>query len=54
MDNGEHALVVYDDLSKQAEAYRQMALLLRRPPGREAYLVTSSIFTADFLNALLN
>ena len=51
MDNGEHALVVYDDLSKQAEAYRQMALLLRRPPGREAYLVTSSIFTADFLNA---
>jgi len=37
MDNGEHALVVYDDLSKQAEAYRQMSLLLRRPPGREAY-----------------
>jgi F-type H+-transporting ATPase subunit alpha len=37
MDNGDHALVVYDDLSKQAEAYRQMALLLRRPPGREAY-----------------
>jgi len=37
MENGEHALVVYDDLSKQAEAYRQMALLLRRPPGREAY-----------------
>ena len=37
MDNGEHALVVYDDLSKQAEAYRQMALLLRRPPGGEAY-----------------
>jgi F-type H+-transporting ATPase subunit alpha len=37
MDNGEHALIVYDDLSKQAEAYRQMALLLRRPPGREAY-----------------
>ena len=37
MDNGEHALVVYDHLSKQAEAYRQMALLLRRPPGREAY-----------------
>ena len=37
MDNGGHALVVYDDLSKQAEAYRQMALLLRRPPGREAY-----------------
>ena len=37
MDSGEHALVVYDDLSKQAEAYRQMSLLLRRPPGREAY-----------------
>src|SRR4029078_1371670 len=36
MDNGEHALVVYDDLSKQAESYRQLALLLRRPPGREA------------------
>jgi F-type H+-transporting ATPase subunit alpha len=37
MENGEHALVVYDDLSKQAESYRQMSLLLRRPPGREAY-----------------
>ncbi|MDG2261915.1 MAG: F0F1 ATP synthase subunit alpha, partial [Actinomycetota bacterium] len=37
MDSGDHALVVYDDLSKQAEAYRQMSLLLRRPPGREAY-----------------
>ena len=37
MDNGEHALVVYDDLSKQAESYRQLSLLLRRPPGREAY-----------------
>jgi F-type H+-transporting ATPase subunit alpha len=37
MENGQHALVVYDDLSKQAEAYRQLALLLRRPPGREAY-----------------
>ncbi len=37
MDNGGHALAVYDDLSKQAEAYRQIALLLRRPPGREAY-----------------
>jgi F-type H+-transporting ATPase subunit alpha len=36
-DNGKHALIVYDDLSKQAEAYRQLALLLRRPPGREAY-----------------
>ena len=37
MENSEHALVVYDDLSKQAEAYRQLSLLLRRPPGREAY-----------------
>ena len=37
MENGEHALIIYDDLSKQAEAYRQIALLLRRPPGREAY-----------------
>lgn len=36
-DNGRHAVVVYDDLSKQAVAYRQMSLLLRRPPGREAY-----------------
>ena len=37
MENGEDALIVYDDLSKQAEAYRQISLLLRRPPGREAY-----------------
>jgi F-type H+-transporting ATPase subunit alpha len=37
MENGEHALIVYDDLSKQADAYRQISLLLRRPPGREAY-----------------
>ena len=37
MDNGGHSLAIYDDLSKQAEAYRQMSLLLRRPPGREAY-----------------
>ena len=37
-DNGMHAVIVYDDLSKQAVAYRQMSLLLRRPPGREAYL----------------
>jgi F-type H+-transporting ATPase subunit alpha len=36
-DNGMHALIVYDDLSKQAAAYRQLSLLLRRPPGREAY-----------------
>ncbi len=37
MENGGHALAIYDDLSKQAEAYRQVSLLLRRPPGREAY-----------------
>ena len=37
MEHGDSALIVYDDLSKQAEAYRQMSLLLRRPPGREAY-----------------
>jgi F-type H+-transporting ATPase subunit alpha len=36
-DNGQHALIIYDDLSKQATSYRQMSLLLRRPPGREAY-----------------
>ena len=36
-DNGMHALIAYDDLSKQAVAYRQMSLLLRRPPAREAY-----------------
>src|SRR5690606_430874 len=37
MESGDHALAIYDDLSKQAEAYRQVSLLLRRPPGREAY-----------------
>jgi len=36
-DNGKHALIVYDDLTKQADAYREMSLILRRPPGREAY-----------------
>ncbi|HJM82369.1 MAG TPA: F0F1 ATP synthase subunit alpha [Nitrospinota bacterium] len=36
-DNGKHALIIYDDLSKQAAAYRQLSLLMRRPPGREAY-----------------
>jgi F-type H+-transporting ATPase subunit alpha len=36
-DKGQHALIIYDDLSKQAAAYRQVSLLLRRPPGREAY-----------------
>jgi F-type H+-transporting ATPase subunit alpha len=37
MDQGKHALIVYDDLSKHAVAYREISLLLRRPPGREAY-----------------
>jgi F-type H+-transporting ATPase subunit alpha len=37
MFKGEHALIIYDDLSKHANAYREMSLLLRRPPGREAY-----------------
>ena len=36
-DRGEDALIIYDDLTKQAQAYRQVSLLLRRPPGREAY-----------------
>ena len=36
-DNKQHALIIYDDLTKHAAAYRQMSLLLRRPPGREAY-----------------
>jgi F-type H+-transporting ATPase subunit alpha len=36
-DNAQHALIVYDDLTKQSQAYRQLSLLLRRPPGREAF-----------------
>ena len=36
-DTGKHAMIIYDDLSKQSVAYRQMSLLLRRPPGREAF-----------------
>jgi F-type H+-transporting ATPase subunit alpha len=44
-DNAKHALIIYDDLSKQAVAYRQMSLLLRRPPGREAYPYVFSILT---------
>ena len=42
-DNGQHSLIVYDDLSKQAVAYRQMSLVLRRPPGREAFPGESNI-----------
>jgi len=50
-DAGKHALVIYDDLSKHAQAYRQLSLLLRRPPGREAYPGTSSISTRVFSSA---
>jgi F-type H+-transporting ATPase subunit alpha len=46
-DIGEPTVIVYDDLSKQAVAYRQMSLLLRRPPGREAYPGMFSIATVD-------
>ena len=45
-DRGQDALIIYDDLSKQAVAYRQVSLLLRRPPGREAIPATCSISTA--------
>jgi len=51
MEKGEHALVVYDDLSKQAEAYRQLSLLLRRPPGREAYPGDVFYLTVAFWSA---
>ncbi len=51
MENGQHALIVYDDLSKQAEAYRQMSLLLRRPPGARRTPATCSTCTAGFWNA---
>ena len=50
-----HALIIYDDLSKQAVAYRQMSLLLRRPPGREAY--PGDVFyyiVKDYLKGLQN
>jgi len=48
-DNGGHALVIFDDLSKQAVAYRQISLLLRRPPGREAYPGDVFLFTFSFI-----
>ena len=46
MYQGKHVLIIYDDLSKQAAAYRELSLLLRRPPGREAYPGMSSTCTA--------
>ena len=48
MFNGKHVLIVYDDLTKQAAAYRELSLLLRRPPGREAYQVTFSTYIVDY------
>ena len=48
-DKGEDALIIYDDLSKQAVAYRQISLLLKRPPGREHTQAIFSIFTQDCL-----
>ena len=47
-DNGQHALIVYDDLSKQAVAYRQMSLVLRRPPVERLSQVMFFIFIADY------
>ena len=48
MYQGKATLVIYDDLTKQAQAYRQMSLLLKRPPGREAYPETCSTYTVDY------
>lgn len=47
MEKGKDALIIYDDLSKHAVAYRALSLLLKRPPGREAYPATYSIFIQD-------
>ena len=54
MEKGQDAVVIYDDLSKQAVAYRQMSLLLRRPPGREAYPGDIFIYIRAYLNVLQN
>jgi proton translocating ATP synthase F1 alpha subunit len=51
-DNGKHALIIFDDLSKQAVAYRQMSLLVRRPPGREAYPVSIPCSFSSYLHVL--
>ena len=50
-DNGQHALIVYDDLSKQSVAYRELSLLLRRPPGREAFSDEFSTYSPPFERA---
>ena len=54
MFNGKHVLIVYDDLTKQASAYRELSLLLRRPPGREDTLVMCSIYIVDYLKEQLS
>jgi F0F1-type ATP synthase alpha subunit len=54
MDKGKHALIVYDDLSKHAVAYREISLLLRRPPGREAYPGDVFYLHSRLLNVLPN
>src|SRR5438874_11062180 len=53
MESGRDALIIYDDLTKHAEAYRNISLIIRRPPGREAYPVMSSTCTRAYWNAPL-